>query len=255
MEYLLTYSSPQAARAANDWLVQMPDQVLSHVEGSTVIVRPKGEMDINDVAWLVLGNREPFRSIDPLLRLNYPSALFGRFWPSGLFSDLTLRVGNRDFRVHRLLLAAVSDYFYSLLTNFRQAGDSVIALHEVDPDLFSDLLRLIYGGTFLLKGVRALELLILVKFFQITTVDLDRYLQEMRSPPVEEIYQYLVLLNQLYSTGFSEEALGHLQTMVDDYYNDDDIDNQEVFRTIWPLLPESVKEHNEYVLEEKTIDF
>lgn len=213
MEYLLTYSNPEAAAQAGRYYNRMPESFQAQVEGSNVVLRAE---DMRDAIWVGRGSQVRFRTIQPLLQLQYDSSFFGRLWPSGLFSDLTLQVQGRDFKVHRAILASVSDYFYALFTNM--AG-SIIELHDLDPNIFELVLGLIYGRKIPLEGTAALRVLILVSFFQLKGIDIDRYLLDIPPPPPEEFPKYLELLHMLYPAGLSKMADTHLEELLDYYEN------------------------------------
>lgn len=68
------------------------------------------------------------------------SERYQRLWPSGLFADITLQVEGRSFHVHRAVLVTVSDYFYTLLTQFGEAGSEALEINEVNAEAFSDLI-------------------------------------------------------------------------------------------------------------------
>lgn len=44
-----------------------------------------------------------------------------QLWPAGLFSDITLIVGETSFQVHRAILAVRSDYFKALFTHTKES--------------------------------------------------------------------------------------------------------------------------------------
>lgn len=65
---------------------------------------------------------------------------------SGLLSDVTLVVNQKEFNVHRAILAAHSDYFKAMFTsNFKESAESRIFINEVKVDIFQKLLEFIYS--------------------------------------------------------------------------------------------------------------
>lgn len=62
------------------------------------------------------------------------------------YSDVTLSVAERDFKAHRCILAARSEYFEAMFgTKFKEAHEAVVTIHDVDPDIFEIILRYIYS--------------------------------------------------------------------------------------------------------------
>ena len=249
MDWLITYSNPEEAQEVVTRVRQnrltwndQPSELRS--EGPTVIVSDSPpEASVGELL-----HRTGFERIDPILRVPFEAADFTRIYPSGLFSDLILRVQTRDFRVHRAILVSISNYFYSLLTRFREAGAPVITLQEVDPEQFSDLLSLIYGGRFVLRGVRGLRLLALVNFFQIRGISVPRYIRAMYPPSFEEFPEYVSVISMLYPAGLPKEVFYHITDALEGYFADDlDI------RSIWDYLPEEVRQHNLYMIEEEIV--
>lgn len=63
------------------------------------------------------------------------------------YSDLTLVIDGKKFPVHKVILAAQSQYFEALLFgDLRESSQSEIELKEVKVDPFKELLRYIYTG-------------------------------------------------------------------------------------------------------------
>ncbi|KAK4625353.1 hypothetical protein CLAFUW4_06474 [Fulvia fulva] len=66
---------------------------------------------------------------------------------TGLFSDLTIVCGHKEFKVHKSILYLQSDYFKKLLGGeFREANSSTIPFDE-DPDTFHALIHFLYNFT------------------------------------------------------------------------------------------------------------
>ncbi|KXZ49661.1 hypothetical protein GPECTOR_20g518 [Gonium pectorale] len=63
-------------------------------------------------------------------------------------SVLTVRVGDRAFAAHRVLLAERCEFFKKLLAvkGFAESGAAEVTLGEADPDVFGRLLAFIYWG-------------------------------------------------------------------------------------------------------------
>lgn len=83
-----------------------------------------------------------------------------QLWPSGLFSDVTLKVEDSLFKVHRAILAARSDYFKALFTH---SNENTIELQTVSAVLFKELIDLFYGYSVKFVGLNGIRILILAK--------------------------------------------------------------------------------------------
>lgn len=68
---------------------------------------------------------------------------------SGLLSDVTLHVGNREFKVHRNILANSCDYFNAMFTGgLKESTQKIIKITDVTPEIFEAILKFIYSGEF-----------------------------------------------------------------------------------------------------------
>lgn len=64
---------------------------------------------------------------------------------TGNNADVTLAVGSETFRAHKNILAARSPVFQDMFENMTTDSDRV-AIANVEPDVFADLLRFVYTG-------------------------------------------------------------------------------------------------------------
>uniref|UniRef100_A0A0B7AN37 BTB domain-containing protein n=1 Tax=Arion vulgaris TaxID=1028688 RepID=A0A0B7AN37_9EUPU len=66
-------------------------------------------------------------------------------WKAGLYTDVTIVVGEQRLSAHRIVLASLSDYFPPLLKlDAKESGE--VTLHNIQPDDFSILLNYAYTG-------------------------------------------------------------------------------------------------------------
>lgn len=69
------------------------------------------------------------------------------FRKTGEFCDIRLKVGNKFFDCHRVILASSTDFFRLLFKpNYRESTQEIVELHEVDERVFETLLNFIYCG-------------------------------------------------------------------------------------------------------------
>lgn len=70
----------------------------------------------------------------------------GSMLDEAVYSDLTLAVGDRTFKVLRAIVCARSPAMRAQLALGREAEESVVAIHDADPDAFLVFLRWCYTG-------------------------------------------------------------------------------------------------------------
>jgi hypothetical protein len=60
-----------------------------------------------------------------------------RLWNTGDHSDVTILVGEKTFKCHKFILAAVSTYFDAMFcSGMRESVSGEVTFPEMDPDLF-----------------------------------------------------------------------------------------------------------------------
>ena len=63
-------------------------------------------------------------------------------------TDFEVVVGGRTFRCHKVVLAALSDYFQAMFTSrMKETVENKCVLHDVDPEVWENILDLIYDGS------------------------------------------------------------------------------------------------------------
>lgn len=68
------------------------------------------------------------------------------------FCDVQLQVGDEEFKVHRLVLAASSPYFAALFAGgMKESSKDAVQILGVDADIFQILLDFIYTGRLIFK--------------------------------------------------------------------------------------------------------
>jgi hypothetical protein len=70
------------------------------------------------------------------------------FWREGKFCDVVVRAGGKEFNVHRLVLAAGSEYFSALSEagRFADSAGSIIELPDISAQTFQTVLTFFYDG-------------------------------------------------------------------------------------------------------------
>ena len=140
--------------------------------------------------------------------LNYGNSdKYKNIWPSGLFSDVQLCVGDKVFKVHKSILTCKSDYFLTLFTTSVGENKNEITINDVDDDTFKLLLDYIYEKKIEIEDISIINLLIMFDRFQINGVD---YLDIIHRIPLDNIIdnrtEFINLLEKLYPCGFNEDV-------------------------------------------------
>lgn len=92
-------------------------------------------------------------------------------WQSNELCDYTLTAGNRTFKVHRMYLAATSDYFYALLTNgMMETQKDTVNLKGVTAEGLEPLLNFLYTGDLEIDVENALDILDAASHLQVHSV-------------------------------------------------------------------------------------
>ncbi|KAK8205191.1 BTB/POZ protein [Phyllosticta capitalensis] len=68
---------------------------------------------------------------------------------TGHFVDVIIKVGNKHFAAHRLILSWKSNFFRIMFTssaNFKESVDTTITLDNEDEDIFGAVLHFVYGA-------------------------------------------------------------------------------------------------------------
>ncbi|XP_019629830.1 PREDICTED: kelch-like protein 12 [Branchiostoma belcheri] len=121
----------------------------------------------------------------------------------GSFCDVILRIRNREFRAHRLILSAYSDYFRSMFSSFwAESGQAVVNLQDdyVTPDALEAVLKFMYTTEVDITAENLCSILLAADHLQVKTLTqkVDQYLQErFQNDPggfgVDEYIEILIL--------------------------------------------------------------
>ena len=89
----------------------------------------------------------------------------------GAFTDIIVRIGDVDFKLHRCLLAAACARFQSLLCNMREECGNVLVLKTVTPAGFRNVADFIYTGVVKLDDTVAQDALAAAQFFEMKDLE------------------------------------------------------------------------------------
>ncbi|XP_027009468.1 BCL6A transcription repressor b isoform X1 [Tachysurus fulvidraco] len=77
---------------------------------------------------------------------------FNRLRSRNILTDVTVRVGGREFHAHKTVLMACSGFFYTIFINAHKSDPAVVSLDaKADPDGFAILLEFMYTSCLTLK--------------------------------------------------------------------------------------------------------
>lgn len=110
-------------------------------------------------------------------------------------TDVDLYVEGRLFKAHKLILMGASQKFFSEFT--RWYPDQREFDIDTDPDLFQDLLNVIYGVDVPIKGLETLRLIKLSDYLAIN-LDKTEIIKHVRIDPRSESNEYIQLLSEIY---------------------------------------------------------
>lgn len=124
------------------------------------------------------------------------------------FYDITIKIGKRTFKLHRIILMLHSDYFEKIFTaNFADSESNELELNGIEDHIFSDIVDIIYSNTYhdkvskklnaknfvsLLMGMDYLQMEIKVEVFQRFIRD-DRRLSSLPTEDIFRLHDFLQL--------------------------------------------------------------
>lgn len=72
---------------------------------------------------------------------------FDEFYNSNAMSDMKICVSGKTFHAHRIVLSAGSDYFRSILTNFKDPSHvPVLVINEISAEDIASMIEFLYRG-------------------------------------------------------------------------------------------------------------
>lgn len=90
----------------------------------------------------VVTNDKP---LTPVVVDNSVEEKYGRLLTTGVFSDVTLCVGEKKFKTHRCILSVACEYFNAMFQgSFKESSESEIQITEIEPEVFEVILNYIY---------------------------------------------------------------------------------------------------------------
>lgn len=123
------------------------------------------------------------------------------YYPSGLLSDLIIKIRDRSFRVHKIVLASASEFFSDLLTETED--NDIINLNDIDPGTFDNLMRFIYGHV--LEPIEILSMLNLAD-----CLNIHHYEKIISSLKISNKIEYIEIVSRLYPEEVPDKIITHI---------------------------------------------
>lgn len=93
------------------------------------------------------------------------------FFENDVFCDVEIKVGNKGFKCHRVILACVSEYFKTMFTTeMAESKRSVIQIKDIDEEALQSLIKFAYSAKILLSVDSVQSLLYASSILQIECV-------------------------------------------------------------------------------------
>uniref|UniRef100_A0A8C5M987 Speckle type BTB/POZ protein like n=1 Tax=Leptobrachium leishanense TaxID=445787 RepID=A0A8C5M987_9ANUR len=71
----------------------------------------------------------------------------GHLWETTRFTDCSLYVGGQEFKAHKAILAARSPVFSAMFEHeMEESNKNRVDIHDVDPEVFKEMMRFVYTG-------------------------------------------------------------------------------------------------------------
>lgn len=225
MEFRLKFKDSQARDDAKEWIEHWPGMIRISVakrhenfigyttEGETDIIIKKIPEHLSHFFYHLRQDR-----IETIIPIYHPdrSGILRSLWPSGLFSDLTLKLGQKSFTVHRAILAVVSPYFKALFTH--HPNESIIELKEVDPEIFRRVLDFIYGYPVEFAGLEGLWILVNLQRFELIEINPQALIIKVKVTE-ENLDEYISLVGQIYPIEYPIWFMSYLFDFITPSFN------------------------------------
>ena len=102
---------------------------------------------------------------------NLNSSLTKELFHTGKFSDVKIKVGSREFHVHRCILSLSSEVFERMfLSDMIETRSNTIEINDISDDICEEMLRFIYCNEIKHLDINALDLLYAADKYAIETL-------------------------------------------------------------------------------------
>lgn len=97
---------------------------------------------------VLVGDEDPNKpQATELITMEPLEESFTKLMESGAFSDVTIQVGQKLFKAHKVILATRCEYFNRMFSSdFKESISQEIQLEDIEPDIFEVVLSFIYSN-------------------------------------------------------------------------------------------------------------
>lgn len=111
----------------------------------------------------------------------------------GLFTDVVLVAGDKEFKAHRVVLATQSSFFSTRFQERWSQGDNRVQMADIDPSILEAILNFLYTGEIAAVSMMAEKLLSVAEEYELENLRLACEQELSRSITVENVLSMLVL--------------------------------------------------------------
>ena len=111
----------------------------------------------------------------------------------GIFTDVVLVAGNKEFKAHRVVLATQSSFFSTRFQERWSQGDNRVQMADIDPSILEAILSFLYTGECAAVSTMAEKLLSVAEEYELENLRLVCEQELSRSITVENVLAMLVL--------------------------------------------------------------
>lgn len=96
---------------------------------------------------------------------------FRQFYDNGQLWDIEVKVGEKSFKCHRILLAAISQYFYAMfMSEMAESRQNTVTIHDIEEGAMEKLIEFAYTSKIQISVDNVQQLLYAAFILQIETV-------------------------------------------------------------------------------------
>ncbi len=120
------------------------------------------------------------------------------------FTDVSIEVGEKKFKAHKVILASQSDVFRRMFeTDMKEKNECLVRIQDISPEVMEDLLFYFYTGSPKNSATLARELLVAANKYNVSRLQIMCENELMMNLTSENVTPTLILADKLQQTGNS----------------------------------------------------
>ncbi len=120
------------------------------------------------------------------------------------FTDVSIEVGEKKFKAHKVILASQSDVFRRMFeTDMKEKNECLVRIQDISPEVMEDLLSYFYTGLPKNSATLARELLVAANKYNVSRLQIMCENELMMNLTSENVTPTLILADKLQQTGNS----------------------------------------------------